>query len=207
MQKSRPLILVILLVILNTGCQTLEPHNDILNTPLSDVELEQVLFDEGDLPMSYQAGEILHAWPQDILIETSCVNHLTEFIAPESIASRRVGSYFSQEFDSNYVCVALLEDKEQIRLIYDCIVNNYSLEKISPSEVGDQSAFSVLSTTSGGCCHLGTNDSMLLFHIDHAIAIIRIEGEMLVYETLREYAHNIEERLDKALGKKNGAIN
>lgn len=146
-------------------------------TPLSEINLDQIPFQSGDLPNQYTSGQISYKWPDDLLESTK----------PDNVVIQKVGWDISSGFSDDYVMIALFKSTQNLYNSFNEVIKTYKAEEITPATVGEKNAFSMVSTFSG--------DGFLVFTRCSALVVIRITGADVNEDLLTSYALRIDKRV------------
>ena len=144
---------------------------------LSELNLDSIPFQPGDLPNQYESGQASYKW----------ADGLPQTVKPDNVVIQKVGWDISSGFEDDYVMVALFKSKQDLDNAFDAATKTYGARIIEPATVGERNAFVMVSTLSG--------DGFLTFTRCSAFVAIRITGADIDEELLTSYAQRIDKRL------------
>ena len=143
---------------------------------LSEINLDAIPFQSGDLPNQYSSGQVSYRWADD----------LPKLVEPDNVVIQKVGWDISSDFKDDYVMIALFKSEQDLRNSFNEVVKTYNAkENITP--VGDKSAFLMISAMSG--------DGFFAFTHCSALVVIRTTGADVNEDLLTSYAQRIDKRL------------
>lgn len=146
-------------------------------TKLSEINLDSIPFQPGDLPNQYESGQASYKWADD----------LPKTVEPDNVVIQKVGWDISSGFEDDYVMIALFKSTQDLDNSFNAAIDTYKAKTKEPATVGEQNAFVMVSTFSG--------DGFLAFTRCNALVVIRITGADIDEDLLTSYAQRIDKRL------------
>lgn len=150
----------------------------------SEVDIQGILLQPGDLPANYETGQIKYDWPVD--------TGLPMIIMPDNF----IMQMFKEKADSlnipNFSMLALYDNKLNTSSSYDQIIHTYNFQNLTPPVAGDKNSIMHYEASSD---LLTVDATLFVFQRCNALVVIRVFD--LPDDVVFSYAKGLDRRIEK----------